>query len=206
MSDVNALLLKAEQGNTTAMVDLGIHFIENGNLEKALSWWEKAANLGDTGAVQNYLMVNFNPNLGKPDAGKCIDLLKKFVNKNGWATAVLGAVYCGSEHMMLKRVFGDGAFSSYKSTIEGLRLLKDECVNRAESNFDYFDYSMMINAYYPVGSAGNGSDFSDITIPKLQKALEYSEKVKARGLVPPNYTELHDSRIETFKKQITSRQ
>ena len=53
MLNERELLAKAEQGDAVSMRRLGNHFGNEGNFQKAMFWWEKAARLSDPAAMFN---------------------------------------------------------------------------------------------------------------------------------------------------------
>ena len=90
------MLAKANAGDKSAMVNIGLYYFQEGNYTKTAEYWEKAADLGSKNAAYNLLRNLYGRRSTSPNKTKCIEWLVKSQHITSWGKLMLGAAHCGA--------------------------------------------------------------------------------------------------------------
>lgn len=176
MSQERELLAQAEQGDTNAKIELGVLYYGQGNLVKAVEWWEKAADI-DANAARNLVFTYSNPDFPVHNREKFLKWLEVLAqkHKDPWGMTLLGTLYCGERHGRWKYA----GFSVLPPTNrdEGIKLI-NEGVRRTENGESAIplSYDNYMDFAYSQFCRNGESKLAECTIKDIQKALEYTNK------------------------------
>lgn len=199
MSNLQDLQNRANQGETNAMVELGVSLLQSGDHKTAMQWWEKAGSLGNKGAMFNLMLMYANrihPEV-KSDT-LFIKWLKSLAESgDGVGQIMLGVICSGSKtpHKLWHGVFENSTvFAECKNEAEAFTLI-ERGISAAGDGLSYDDYFAAAHAYY-----WRGTDTGTGTFGDLDKAIRYLKK--ARELAPPELVDITDKSIANMESKM----